>query len=57
MPAEFTAYIEALTTSRLKTLRTLLAGRIGRANAMRNLALVLGILLEDTRLPGNRPGR
>lgn len=50
IPEEFSAYVQALGASRLKTLKALLAGRIGRANRLRNLTLFLAVMLPDRKL-------
>jgi len=47
VPGEVSAYVNALAKSRLKILGSLLSGRIGRSNQLRNLALLLAVLLLD----------
>jgi glycosyltransferase involved in cell wall biosynthesis len=47
IPVDAANYIESLSTSRLRTLASLARGKIGRANILRNLTLLVAVLISS----------
>ena len=47
IPADAARYIESLSMSRLKTLASLITGKIGRANALRNFTLLVAVMISS----------
>ena len=47
IPADAASYIESLSTSKIRTLVSLVKGRIGRANSLRNLTLLVAVLISS----------